>query len=124
MNPCDAELITCITASEQLKLQQLICGEELGNSKPTQLLRQMQQLLGDLLSTSADNNFFVCELFLQRLPPNVRMVLTSTDITMELNKLADVCDKVMKVGTLTVSAVTYPNTSKVKELHQNSLPPG
>ena len=49
----------------------------------------MQQLLGDKVGTSADVNVFLRELLLQRLPANVRMVLASTDASMDLNKLAD-----------------------------------
>ena len=40
------------TASEQQSLQQLFSAEELGNCKLTQVLRQMQQQLGDKASST------------------------------------------------------------------------
>ena len=49
---------------------------------------------------------FLHEYFLQRLPPNVRMVLASADATMDLWNLADMADKVMEVATPTVSAIS------------------
>ncbi len=71
-------LIKRTAASEQRKLQQLISSEELGNRKPTQLRRRMQQFLGNKLG-SADSQSFLRKLFLQRLPSNVRMILSSAD---------------------------------------------
>ncbi len=102
-----AQLIRRTAASEQRKLQQLISGEELGDRKPTQLLRRMQQLLGDKLS-SADSQTFLRELFLQRLPSNVHMVLALADAAMDLSKLAGMADKVMEVVTPTVASITDP----------------
>ena len=103
-----AQLIQRTAASEQKRLQQLFHSEDLGDRKPTQLLHQMQQLMGDKVSTT--DNSFLRELFLQRLPANVRMVLASTE-TNELQDLAQLADKVMEVGAPTVSSVRTTNSS-------------
>lgn len=84
------------TASEQRKLQQLFTREELGDRKPSQLLRRMQQLLGD--HPGVTDGSFLKELFLQRLPSNVRMVLASTPDATTLDKLAEMADKIMEVA--------------------------
>ena len=76
------------------------------------LRRRMQQLLGDKFGTSADSNSFLRELFLQRLPPNVRMVLASANTTMDLNKLADMADKVIEVSTTTVASIGVPESQQ------------
>ena len=109
-NPYDtlkAQLIKRTAASEQRRLQQLFNAEELGDRKPTQLLRRMQQLLGDKAS-SADSSF-MRELFLQRLPANVRMVLASTPDTTDLDDLAQLADKIVEVAIPSVAAVHTPS---------------
>ena len=78
----------------------------------------MQQLLGDKLGTSADSAAFLRELFLQRLPPNVRMVLASADPAMDLNRLADMADKVMDVATPSISAVSDTGPSEIQQLRE------
>ncbi|XP_037508781.1 uncharacterized protein LOC119385410 [Rhipicephalus sanguineus] len=96
-NPYDtpkAELIRRTTESEQRRLQQLLTAEELGHRKPTELLRRMRHLIGD--NPAALDASILRELFLQRLPQQVRMIL-SVSSTETLDSLAQMADKIMDV---------------------------
>ena len=108
------QLIKRTAASEQRRLQQLFNAEELGDRKPSQLLRRMQQLLGDKANTT--DGAFMRELFLQRLPSNVRMVLASTPDTGNITDLAQLADKVMEVASPSVSGIT--TTTELEQLRQ------
>ena len=105
------QLIKCTAASEQHHLQQLLNADD---RKPTQLLRQMHQLLGDK-ATNTDVAF-MRELFLQRLPSNVRMVLASMPDTGNIEDLAQLADKVMEVAFPSVASVT--TSTELQQLHQ------
>ena len=82
-------------ASELRRLHQLLTAEELWDRKPSQLLRRMQQLLGD--SGPAPDSAFV------RLPPSVSMVLASTSATLSLPQLAEI----VKTGAAVLAE--FPN---------------
>ncbi len=78
---------------EQRGLQQLFTGEELGDRKPTQLLVECNSYLVTVLK----------ELFLQKLPHSVRMVLASTPEGTTLSALAEMADKIIEVAAPTAS---------------------
>ena len=90
-----SELIRRTSSSEQKRLQQLLTSEELGDKKPSQLLRRMQQLLG---SSTLDDNILK-QLFLQRLPTNVQLILASSRDAMNIQSLADLADKIVETST-------------------------
>lgn len=81
-----ARLISQFSTSTEKNVQQLLQGQELGDRRPTQLLREMKNLAGgkvtdDILRT----------LFLQRLPAQLQFVLAGSKDTLEL--LAETADK-------------------------------
>lgn len=89
-----AELVRRTSLSEQRRLQQLLTTEELGDKTPSQLLRRMRHLLGN--ATIEDS--LLRQLFLQRLPNDVRMMLASAD-SATLDDLAKVADRIVDVST-------------------------
>ena len=98
-------LIRRTSASEQKRLQQLLTEEELGDRKPSQLLRRMRQLLGDRQLESS----ILKQLFINRLPTNVQLILASTSERMDIAELADMADKIVDIATgVTVNAVASP----------------
>uniref|UniRef100_A0A1X7VKM7 Reverse transcriptase n=1 Tax=Amphimedon queenslandica TaxID=400682 RepID=A0A1X7VKM7_AMPQE len=109
------ELIRCITASEQRRLQQLFNSEELRDRTPSQLLRRMKQLMGDKAATADPS--FLRQLFLQHLPSDVRMVLASAKETEELDTLASLADRVIEVSAPSISLLgTTQLSSEVDSL--------
>ncbi|XP_064485885.1 uncharacterized protein LOC135398405 [Ornithodoros turicata] len=93
------ELLDRTALSIHRRLQQLLGAEELGAQKPSQLLRRMRQLTG---STPLDPAIMQ-QLFLQRLPSDIRVVLTAAD-KMSLDDLAHLADRILDLRTQSSSA--------------------
>ena len=75
----------------------------------------MQQLLGDRVDVT--DGAFLRELFLQRLPANVRMVLASAGTTTTtLQQLADLADKVVEVAAPTCTIAITATSPQFPQL--------
>ena len=90
------KLLLRTTVSEQRRLQTLLTTVELGDRTPSQLLREMQRLLGE--SVQQIDQALIRELFLQRLPPSIRMIMASTGPDISLDAQATLADKMMEVS--------------------------
>eukprot|EP00057_Strongylocentrotus_purpuratus_P026011 XP_011680485.1 PREDICTED: uncharacterized protein LOC105445964 [Strongylocentrotus purpuratus] len=117
-----SELIKRTGVSEQKQIHQLLTAVELGDRKPTQLLRRMRQLLGE--STLEEG--ILKQLFLQRLPNNVRIILASSSDSVSIEQLAELADRILEISSpLSVSAVecTPASTTVTRGSAVSSSPP-
>ena len=90
-----AELTKRVCPSKRQRLQQLLHVDDLGDRKPSQLLRHMLKLRGDDVP-DADRDDIFRELFLQKLPITIRTALaTHKDAT--LVQLAEMADDMAEV---------------------------
>ncbi|XP_039452186.1 uncharacterized protein LOC120431094 [Culex pipiens pallens] len=93
-------LISRFVLSAETRLERLLGSYELGDLRPTHLLAKMRELA---IGLKVDDNLLKM-LFIQRLPVNVRPILSCHDGT--LDKLAEMADKMVGVtSSLTTAAV-------------------
>ncbi|BHF57856.1 hypothetical protein SprV_0100080200 [Sparganum proliferum] len=85
-------LISRISLSTQKRLQRLISAEDLGDRKPTQLLRRLEQLAD---GQKLDATMFK-QLFLQRLPPSVQAILAPNIPSSTVQTLAETADRILE----------------------------
>lgn len=114
------ELIARTTMSSQRRLQQLLTNEQLGDQKPTQLLRRMRALVGDAtLDTS-----LLQELFLQRLPAEARRILVAAG-SISLDDLAKLADRILDhspATPATIASIDHTSPSARPELDLSGIP--
>ena len=106
------KLIERTATSEQRRLQQLFTAKDLGDRKPTQLLRRMQQLLGEKAVTT--DGSVIKELFMQLVPTNVRMVLASASEKTPLEELDQLADKIIEVALFSFATVATPRRQRAR----------
>ncbi|XP_076069937.1 uncharacterized protein LOC143041775 [Oratosquilla oratoria] len=81
-----------LESSESIRLQELL-SKELGNEKPSDLLRRMKRLLGDKCAVF-DQSILV-HLFYQPLPPTIQGKLFSANTKLSFEELATLADDFM-----------------------------
>lgn len=101
------EIINRSGESSQQEIRKLLSGEELGNRKPSELLRDMKRRAESL---SVPENLMM-ELFLQRLPSSVQSILAAVS-DLSLDKAAEISDKILEV---TPSPVENFAVSKIND---------
>ena len=95
-NPYDqlkAALSKRTAISEEKRLRELLSSEEIGDRKPSQVLRRMQQLAGG----QAVDQKLMRSLFLQKLPTSVQQIAAAVGDKVELSELAEMADSILEV---------------------------
>ncbi|GFW96285.1 uncharacterized protein TNCV_572561 [Trichonephila clavipes] len=94
-------LITQFSDPETQKIKKLLTDLQLGDEKPSHLLRKMKELSNGQLQDD-----FLQSLWLQRMPPHIQTVLSAS--SEPLDKLAIFADKVSEVvgASSTICAAT------------------
>lgn len=88
-----AAVIQRTSVSDEKRLQILLTSCDLGDKRPSQLLRHMKQLAGPY---NLDETLLK-QMWLQRLPHNVRQILSVSGRSVTLEDLADMADKMMEI---------------------------
>ncbi|BHF80936.1 Splicing factor 3B subunit 2 [Sparganum proliferum] len=110
-----AELLRLTPVSDRQRYHALVKEDALGDHKPSELLRHMRSLVGNM---TIDDKFFK-EMFLERLPTSVQTVLASGSDDLDISKLAEMTDRMMEVERLsspTIAQVSQPLTVPTSDL--------
>ncbi|BHF83927.1 hypothetical protein SprV_0902707600 [Sparganum proliferum] len=102
-----AEILRLNSVSDRQRYHQLIKEESLGDRKPSDLLRRMRSLLGDM---QVDDKF-VKEMFLERLPADVQTILASGSQDLTVSQLAEMADRMIKVQRFQSPSVAQISSS-------------
>lgn len=84
-------LISEFQDSESQQIKKLLSEIQLGDKKPTLLLRQMRDLATDKVSED-----FLKNIWLQRLPTNIQAILSTSNE--KLTQLAELADKIHEIN--------------------------
>ncbi|XP_063828955.1 uncharacterized protein LOC135078288 [Ostrinia nubilalis] len=112
-----SELIKRLSTSSERKVKQLLQSEELGDRKPSQFLRHLQHLAGPNIPED-----FLRTIWTSRLPNNLQTVIAS-QMSLSLNELADLADRVHDIAPSSpqVAATSATSTQSALEMMARSI---
>lgn len=105
-------IVARTTSSQQKRLQLLLTAEELGDRTPSQLLRHMQQLVGQNTAVVGDD--LMKQLFIQRLPQSVQAIIASQD-RLTVTEVAALADKIVDVTTPAINSVQNAELASLRQ---------
>ena len=110
------EIIKQTSLSDQQRYTALLRDVELGDSRPPQLLQRLETMAGDKITDRG----FLRQIFIEKLPPMVQVILAAAPSSSSLSELSELADKIAEACSLqpSISAVQHaPSTSP----HGNTL---
>lgn len=87
-----SELISRLSASQEQRVRQLLTHEELGDRKPSQFLRHLQNLAGAEVPDD-----FIRSLWTSRLPNHIQAIIAA-QVDLPLESVAQIVDKIYEIS--------------------------
>lgn len=112
------KLLAFYEDSDERRLDRLLAETELGDLKPSQLLRRMQHLAGDGMTDHTVRN-----LWMRHLPPSVRAVLAVTSTiatTADIDELAKMADKIMESTQMSHNSAAVGTSIAAVDAHKSA----
>lgn len=110
------EIIARCGETKTQEIRRLLNAEQLGDRKPTELLRIMQRRA----ESHSISDSLLLELFLKQLPPNVQSILASIPSVTPV-KAAEVADRIMEVTNNDIAQVLSSSQSESKSADSELL---
>nr|VZI04069.1 unnamed protein product [Spirometra erinaceieuropaei] len=111
-----AEILRLNSVSDRQRYHQLLKEESLCDWKPSELLRRMRSLFGDM---EVDDTF-VREIFLERLPADVQTIMASASEDLTVSQLAEMADRIIEVQRFQPPSVAKISSSS-SSVNENLL---
>ncbi|XP_036356643.1 uncharacterized protein LOC118762210 [Octopus sinensis] len=114
------EILKRTSSSKQKEFAKLFNNEELGSKKPTQLLRRMNELLGNQQIEES----YLKEVFFNKLPYKTQTLLSAVKKQNSIQQLADLADGILELSSKeTISAIPSisSETQELKKCYEKQF---